>query len=185
MNNTTIYIQPLIGAITGGLAVWVAIQVGIKSILPKRRKQITAELSAFIADELGTDDIAEKLQDPQQLATLRPYIESHVDNFLLVKLKEKIPFIDTFIGESTFLKLKEGLMEEIDLLLPEVIGQYVGKMSAQMNPQQIISKKIEKISEEKFEILSNKLIRELKPLWLIGALTGLLIGIIQMLISLL
>jgi hypothetical protein len=59
-----------------------------------------------------------------------------------------MPVIAAFIGESTIVKLKEGMMEEITLLLPEVITSFTGKMVAHPEISNYISQRINAVSAD-------------------------------------
>src|SRR5437016_3610666 len=138
MNNVMFWLQPFISAFIGWVTTWVAIKmlfhprypkrflgITIQGVFPKRQKQVAEKLGAVVArDLIHFDEIAVLLKDPEQLNNLTPTIEKHLDNFLQVKLKEKLPVISMFVGEGTMQKIKDGMMEEIALLLPEIISQY-------------------------------------------------------------
>ena len=156
--------------------------VTIQGIFPKRQKQFAAKLGATVANDLlHFDDIAAHIKDPEQLANVKPSIEAHVDMFLHHKLKEKLPVISMFVGEGTLQKIKEGLMEEIDLLLPEVIAKYAENLGQKVDVEQMVTEKVANFSSDKLEeLLLNVMSKEFRFVELIGGVLGFVIGLIQM-----
>lgn len=195
MHNIMFYLQPLVAAFTGWFTTWIALYmlfhpkepkrflgITIQGIFPKRQKMFAAKLGAVIANELlHFDEIAALIKDPEQLANVKPGIEKHVDEFLHVRLKEKIPVLSMFVGESTLLKIKEGLLEEIDLLLPEVIGNYADNLSAKVDVERMVTEKVSNFSTNKLEeLLLAVMSKEFRFIEVIGGVLGFIIGLIQM-----
>ncbi len=189
------WLQPFIAAFTGWFTTWIALYmlfhpkypkrflgITIQGIFPKRQKIFAAKLGATVANELlHFDEIAALIKDPEKLAAVRPSIEAHIDVFLQHKLKEKLPVISMFVGEGTLQKIKEGLMEEIDEMLPQVIGNYVDKLSENIDIEKMVTDKVSNFSLEKLEeILQNVMSKEFRFIELIGGVLGFVIGLIQM-----
>ena len=119
MTNIMFWLQPLISMFIGWITTWVAIKmlfhprdpvrflgITIQGVFPKRQRQVAEQLGKIVAKELiHFDEIAAMLKDPDQLNALTPTIEKHLDNFLHVKLKEKLPIISMFVGEGTMTKI--------------------------------------------------------------------------------
>src|SRR4051812_37289333 len=138
MSHLMFWLQPLIAMFIGWFTTWIAIfmlfhprepkrflGITIQGIFPKRQKQFASKLGGVVANELiHFDEIAAQLKDPEQLKGLTPTIEAHLDNFLHVKLKEIFPVISMFVGEGMIGKIKDGMIEEIEGLLPQLITQY-------------------------------------------------------------
>jgi len=193
------WLQPFIAAFTGWFTTWIAIYmlfhprnpkrffgITIQGIFPKRQRQVAKKLGSVVAKELiHFDEIAARLNDPAQLKELTPTIEKHLDNFLHVKLKEKLPVISMFVGGSTLDKIKEGMLEEISLLLPEIISQYTDSLSKKIDIEQMVTEKVANFSSDKLEqILEAVMKKEFTFLEIIGGVLGFAIGLIQMGLSL-
>ena len=200
MNNLMFWLQPLIAAFTGWFTTWIAIYmlfhprnpkrflgVTIQGIFPKRQKQVAEKLGSVVAKELiHFSEIAAQLNDPEELKSLTPTIEKHLDNFLEVKLKEKLPVVTIFIGAATLLKIKEGMLEEIELLLPELINQYTDSLSRKIDIEKMVTDKVSNFSSDKLEeILQSVMKKEFRFIEIIGGVLGFVIGIIQLALSLL
>ena len=193
-----LYLIPFISAFIGWFTNWIAIKmlfhpknpvkilgITIQGIFPKRQQQFAQKLGVLVATELlHFDDIASKLKDPKQLETVTPYIEEHIDTFLRVKLQEKLPVVSMFIGDSTIGKLKEGMMEEINGLLPEVITRYADTLSEKLDVEKMVTEKVANFSSDKLEeILTAIMSKEFRFVEIIGGVLGFMIGIVQIFLT--
>lgn len=195
-----IYFIPFISAFIGWFTNWIAIKmlfhpknpikilgITLHGIFPKSQKQFAQKLGVLVATELiHFDEIAGKLKDPEQLKALTPTIESHIDSFLRIRLKEKIPVISMFIGDSTIEKLKEGMMEEINTLLPQVIGQYTASLQQSIDIEKIVTDKVNNFSSDKLEdILQSIMKKEFRFVEILGGVLGFIIGLLQIALTML
>jgi uncharacterized membrane protein YheB (UPF0754 family) len=194
-----LYLIPIISAFIGWFTNWIAIKmlfhprlpvrilgITFHGIFPKRQHQFAAKLGALVANELlHFDEIAAKIKEPERLKELNPIIEAHLDNFLKVKLIEKMPMIATFVGEKTLAQLKQGMMEEIEALLPEVLARYTDSLREQIDIEQIVTEKVANFSSDKLEeILMAIMSKEFRFVEIIGAVLGFMIGLLQVLLTL-
>ena len=195
-----IYLIPFISAFIGWFTNWIAIKmlfhpkkqvnvlgIKIQGIFPKGQQQFAEKLGTLVANELiHFDEIAAKLKDPEQLKELNPTIEAHIDTFLRVKLKEKIPVVAMFIGDNTIIKLKDGMMEEINILLPEVIDRYTQGLGAKIDIEKMVTEKVAAFSSDKLEeILESIMKKEFRFVEILGGVLGFIIGMLQVAITLL
>lgn len=195
-----LYLIPFISAFIGWFTNYIAIKMlfhprepkrflglTIQGIFPKRQQQFAQKLGVLVANELiHIDDIAEKLKNPDQLKSLTPLIEQHVDGFLQVKLKEKLPVISMFVGDGTLNKIKEGILEEIESLLPELIERYTETLKQQIDIEKMVTEKVANFSSDKLEeILAAIMKKEFRFVEVIGGVLGFLIGLLQVLLTVL
>ncbi|MES2702034.1 MAG: DUF445 domain-containing protein [Bacteroidota bacterium] len=200
MKDIMFWLQPVIAAFIGWFTTWIAIYLlfhprkpirflglTIQGAFPKRQRLVAEKLGSVVAKELiHFDEIAAMIKDPTALGDLNPTIEKHLDNFLHVKLKEKMPVISMFVGESTLQKLKDGMMEEISVLLPDLIHKYTDSLKDKVDIEKMVTDKVANYSTDKLEdILLSVMKKEFVFLELIAAILGLLIGLIQMGLSIL
>ncbi len=189
---------PLISAFIGWFTNWMAIKMlfhpkepvkflgfTFQGIFPKRQQQFAKKLGVLVATELlHFDEIAVQLKDPSKLKELNPIIEAHLDTFLKVKLQERLPVISMFVGDNTMNKIKEGMMEEIESLLPEIIGRYTDSLSARIDVETIVTEKVSKFSSDKLEeILVSIMSKEFRFVEVLGGVLGFLIGLLQVLLT--
>ncbi|WP_276134509.1 DUF445 domain-containing protein [Polluticoccus soli] len=192
-------IIPIISAFIGWFTNWIAIKmlfhpkqpkkilgITFHGIFPKRQRQFAEKLGVLVATELlHFDEIAVRLKDPGQLKELEPVISKHLDTFLQVKLKEKLPVISMFVGEGTMGKIKEGMMEEIEVLLPEIIERYTDSLSHKVDVQRMVTEKVSNFSSDKLENILNAIMKkEFFFVEIIGGVLGFIIGLLQVLLTL-
>lgn len=195
-----IYLIPFISAFIGWFTNWIAIKMlfhpkepkrflfmTIQGIFPKRQQQFAQKLGVTVANELlHFDEIAARINDPKNLQSVTPFIEQHIDHFLHQKLKEKLPVISMFVSDGMIQKLKEGLMEEITLLLPQLINQYTQNLKDHINIEKMVSDKVAAFSSDKLEaILVGIMNKEFRFVEIIGGVLGFLIGLMQIALTML
>ena len=193
-----IYFIPFISAFIGWFTNYIAIKmlfhpkeprrflgITFHGIFPKRQQQFAQKLGTTVANELlHFDEIADRINDPQSLQKVKPFIEAHINHFLEKKLQEKLPVISMFIGEGTLQKLKEGLMEEIDVLLPELIQQFTHNLAEHIDIEKIVTEKVANFSSDKLEaILIGIMQKEFRFVEIIGGVLGFLIGLVQIFLT--
>lgn len=200
MNDLMLWIQPFIAAFIGWFTTWLAFYMlfnprkpihifglKIQGIFPKRQHVFAAKLGKVVANELlNFDDIARQIKDPAQLEAVMPDIDKHVNTFLHEKLKEKLPVIAMFVGQGMLDKVKEGLMEEIRIMLPEVIGKYVDNLATKIDVEKMVTDKVASFSSDKLEeILSVVMKKEFRFVEAICGVFGFIIGLVQLALTLL
>lgn len=199
MHNFLFWTQPLMAAFIGWFTTWLAfymlfhprkainiLGLKVQGIFPKRQHIFAAKLGAVVGNELlHFDEIAGRINDPAELAKVMPDIELHIDVFLNERLKEKLPVISMFVGQGTMVKIKEGLMEEIEAMLPQVINKYTSGLKAKIDVERMVTEKVEKFSSDKLEeILNSVMKKEFRLIEGICGVFGFIIGLLQMLLSL-
>ncbi|HXL58786.1 MAG TPA: hypothetical protein VN958_21130 [Chitinophagaceae bacterium] len=157
-----------------------------RGILPHKKEFIVKSLSQIISDELlNADMLKEKLTDPEILQKAMPVIETHIDNFLNVKLKESIPVIGMFIGDRITKQLKDLFMKELEELFPSVMSQFMSDLSQSKNLEHEIVVKLDSIQIETVENRFYQTFKkELKRIEFTFAFIGLAAGIFQLIIIL-
>jgi uncharacterized membrane protein YheB (UPF0754 family) len=152
----------------------------------RQKEQIAAKVGRIAASEFAAAGIEQKISDPKNIEKLRPLIETHVDDFLRVKLKEQMPMISMFVGDKTINTLKSVFMQEIENLFPQVMTQFAGNLKNEINIEQMVVAKINNIPAAIIEsTLHQNLSKEFRIACLFGAAIGLLTGMIQLVIVLL
>jgi uncharacterized membrane protein YheB (UPF0754 family) len=115
---------------------------------------------------------------------MMPLIESHIDTFLKERLSEQLPMISMFIGEKTLSRLKTTFMQEIETLLPPVMKTYAGQLRTELDLESIIIEKVTHFSSDRLEdLLYQIMAKEFHFVEWVGAIIGLLIGLVQVMIT--
>lgn len=200
MNWTGNIITIVLSTFTGWVTTWIAIKMlfhprrpfkilglTIQGIFPKNQRVIAEKLGQVVGKELlSFDEIEQKVTNPANLQKLRPDIEQHIDHFLQHKLKEVFPMISMLIGEKTMLQLKDAFLLELESLFPVLMKSYMTKLEKDLDLEKIVTEKVAAFSSEKLEDILNQITKkEFKFLEFIGGFFGLVIGLIEVLVSIL
>jgi len=196
--NWLLFAIPLISGFIGWITNWVAIKmlfhpkvprrilfITFQGIFPKRQVQFAEKLGKLVSNELVSfADIEQKVTDPANLEKVIPLVEEHIDHFLREKLKEKMPMIAMFLGENTIIQFKEIFVNELKELFPILMKSYMGTLQSQLDLEKIVIAKVSNFSSDKFEELLNQIMaKEFKFIELIGGVLGVIIGIVQVIIT--
>lgn len=185
---------PLVSAFTGWITTWVAIKMlfhprrpinvwGLKvqGVFPKNQNLIAEKLGSVVGKELlSFSEIEEKIISKENIEKLKPEIEKHIDYFLREKLKTVFPMFHSMIGEKTMQQMKDAFMDEMESLFPDLMRSYMNKLEKDLDLEKIVREKVAGFSSDKLEnILSQITQKEFQFLEVVGAVFGLLIGILQ------
>ncbi|TAD88154.1 MAG: DUF445 family protein [Bacteroidetes bacterium] len=201
MNNWLILLLiPIISAFIGWFTNWIAIKMlfhprqpkrvlffTIQGIFPKQQLQFAKKLGALVSNELlSFSDIEGAISHPNNLAKITPLVDAHIENFLKNKLAAEMPMIAMFVGEKTLQKLKSVFMEELNGLFPELMKQYAAELKTQLDLEKIVVEKVSGFSSDKLEgILQQIMAKEFRFVEIIGGVLGFVIGLLQVLLTLL
>ena len=198
--NYWLILIPLISAFIGWFTNWIAIKmlfhpkepkkilgITFHGIFPKRQQQFAEKLGKLVSEELlSFKEIEEKIINPDNLSNIMPLVEGKIDLFLHEKLKTVFPMISMFIGQNTINQLKLVFMQELETMFPEIIGSYMKHLESELDLEKMVTKKVAGFSSDKMETILNQIMsKEFRFVEIIGGVLGLLIGILQVLITLL
>jgi uncharacterized membrane protein YheB (UPF0754 family) len=142
-------------------------------------------MGKLVGEELVSfKDIEQKIIDPKNIEQLMPFVETHIDHFLRVKLADEMPMISMFIGDRTINQMKGIFMQELATLFPQMMENYMGKLKNDLDLEQIVIEKVSGFSSDKLEqILLSIMQKEFRFVEIIGAVLGFIIGLFQVLIT--
>ena len=155
--------------------------INIQGLIPANQHKFARSISGRLADWLKSSnlDIRELFSD-NALEGLRPDIEEQVDIFLRDKLKEAFPLMHQMMGEKTLLKFRTVFLEEVERILPALVEKHASGIISGNKIQGAIEKYLSNLPagtiEKCLRSVWGKRIRYIKCF---AALTGLLIGILQ------
>jgi uncharacterized membrane protein YheB (UPF0754 family) len=140
----------------------------------------------LVADELlSSEDLKEKLNNPENILTIKELVEVKIDYYLNVSFPKNYPITAALVGDKRKTKFKDTVMEEIDESVPAMIDHYLSNIEERFNVEQIIKERVNNLSPERLEgLLMSLLKREFKFIEYIGAVIGFIIGWIQVLMVL-
>ncbi|MBX2932289.1 MAG: DUF445 family protein [Chitinophagaceae bacterium] len=200
MNYYWLILIPVISALIGWFTNWVAIKMlfhpkkpikiigfTFQGVFPKKQQQFAEKLGKVVGTELlSFTEIEQKISNPENIQKIMPLVEEHIDNFLRVKLSEQMPVISMFIGNKTIEQLKAVFIAELGELFPIIMNNYMNKLQNDLDLEKIVVEKVNNFSSDKLEDLLKSLMqKEFKFIEILGGVLGFLIGIIQVLITLL
>ncbi len=195
-----LFLIPIISAFIGWFTNWIAIKmlfhprepkkilgITFQGIFPKNQKQFAAKLGKLVGEELlSFKDISSKITNPENVDKLMPFVDEHIDYFLRIKLAEKMPVISMFIGDKTIGELKIVFMEELKTLFPSLMQNYMTNLQQDLDLEEIVTQKVTAFSSDKLEdILNSIMSKEFRFIEIIGAVLGFIIGLLQIVITLL
>lgn len=196
--NYWLLLIPVISAFIGWITNLIAIKmlfhprlpvkilgITIQGIFPKRQEQFAVKLGKLVGEELlSFKDIEQKITDPGNIKAMIPLIENHIDRFLREKLSETMPMLSMFIGDKTIDKIKEVFLGELENLFPVIMKSYLGKLQSELDLEAIVTEKVKAFSSEKLEqILYQVMSKEFTFIEIIGAILGFIIGLLQVVIT--
>ncbi len=157
----------------------------VQGLFPKYQQQLAARIGSVVAKNLfNLRDVAGQMAGPAAIEKLMPSIESHINVFLKERLKEKMPALAMFLTDGVLEMVRTSLIEEIQAMLPAVIGQYAAGLETSIDVQALVRNKIASLDPAKVEMLvCNGLRREFRAVKIAGAVTGFLIGLLQLLLN--
>jgi uncharacterized membrane protein YheB (UPF0754 family) len=196
----TLILIPIISAFIGWFTNWIAIKmlfhpklptkilgITFHGIFPKRQKQFAEKLGKLVSQELlSFSDIEKKISNPENIEKLMPFVETHIDHFLRVKLAEEMPMISMFIGDKTINQMKGVFIKELQTLFPSIMENYMGQLEKDLDLEKIVIDKVSGFSSDKLEeILQAIMSKEFRFVEIIGGVLGFIIGLLQVLLTLL
>lgn len=196
----TYILIPLISAFIGWFTNWIAIKmlfhpkvpvkvlgITFHGIFPKRQKQFAEKLGKLVSEELlSFSDIEQKIADPANIEKLMPFVETHIDHFLRVKLAEEMPMISMFIGDKTINQMKGIFIQELQTLFPQIMENYMGQLQKDLDLEKIVVKKVSGFSSDKLEeVLKAIMSKEFRFVEIIGGVLGFIIGLLQVFLTIL
>lgn len=191
------WLIPIIGAFIGWITNFLAIKMlfhprkpidlkfyTLHGVFPKNKKRIATKLGDVVQKDLiSFDDIKDKLQEPTAMANFKNEISVHVERIIREKV-ENMPIAKAFISEKFIQNLHQMAVDEIELALPGVIGNYIDKIKEKVDVKQMVFDKVSNFSDQKLEDLLLAITgKEFKFIEMVGAILGFIIGIVQMFLS--
>lgn len=195
-----LFLIPVISAFIGWFTNWIAVKmlfhprvprkilgITFHGIFPKRQRAFAEKLGKLVSQELlSFQDIEEKITSQENIQKLLPLIEEHIDHFLRSKLADEMPIISMFIGENTIQQLKSVFMKELETLFPVIMQRYMGNLQHELDLERIVVDKVTGFSSDKLEqLLQSIMAKEFRFIEIIGGVLGFVIGLIQVLLTLL
>lgn len=189
-----IWTLPVIAALTGYITNYIAIKMlfhprkkvkilflEIQGIFPKRQKNLAEKLGKIVAEELfSIEDVKKSLQNPDSTEDISAIVDTRLNDFLDNRLIEAMPMLAMFMNDEIKQKIKSTLLEEVQLMLPELIDRFISKIENDVDIEKTVYEKVVSFSTDKLEdILYSIMSKEFKFIEILGGVLGFMIGLIQ------
>jgi len=178
--NPWLYLIPLVSACVGWIFNRILYHNFLNSYWPARKNAIADLLGEQAERLLPFSKIEDKIGDAALVEKAMPMIESHIDEFLTVKLPQEIPMLAMFVGNKTTDKIKEVFITQLKALFPKVMGTIVGDFKNTLNIKQAVENELARV--DMAALLKEKLSGASKKFALAGLLLGLLTGLLNLLL---
>lgn len=191
-----IYTLPFIAALIGWFTNFIAVKMlfhpkkplkliffTVQGIFPKRQKLLAEKLGQVVANDLfSVDDLVNQIKTGDNSSVIQ-LVDEKLDEYIQVKLPNSMPMLSMFLNDDLKAKIKNTLLSEIELILPEVIDTYSKKLTKNIDIKGVVTEKVLNFSTDKLEeILYSIMKKEFRFIEILGAVLGFLIGIIQVLL---
>lgn len=189
---------PLIAALIGWFTNYIAVTmlfrprrpirilgVTIQGIFPKRQKALAEKFGRLVAEQLlSSADIKQRLLSGESVENVVEMIENKIENYLEDVFPEKYPITSMFFGSRRKAQIKQDLMEEVHVAVPNLLESYAGQIDKHINIEEMVRKKVEELDPLKLESLINSILKkEFLFIEWIGAVLGFFIGLLQVIIT--
>ena len=178
--NLSLLIVPLASAIVGWLLNILFGRYFLYQYLPSKQGSIAEALASKMEGILPLSKIEEKIDNPQLIEKAMPMIETHIDEFLTVKLPQEIPMLAMFVGNKTTDKVKEVFIAQVRTLFPKIMGSVASDFKASVDIKATARKELEKINLPL--LLKENFNQRLQMFGYVGLISGLIIGLINLLV---
>jgi uncharacterized membrane protein YheB (UPF0754 family) len=153
----------------------------MQGFIPKNYLTWGNQAGEYIAENIvNISGMRASLLQSENLSRIHELLEQKVDDFLRTKLKEKIPVFSMFITEGMITKMKEVLVDELQLMVPALIDQIASGVESRFDIRKMITAQLNQISleelDKQFYRHAGKSIMALK---ISIAMMGLLLGVIE------
>lgn len=177
--NYWILALPVVSAAFAWLIVYIASEYLLKKIIPSRQRMLAEKLGLVISQQFSLAPLEQKITDPSNVRSIMPVVETHIDDFLRHKLKQKMPMIGMLIGDKTIQSLKDVFLKEIEEMFPQVLAGFAGNLKAQLDIRGMVTSKLLAIPSKQ---ISNGLSPVVRYFTYVAIVTGFVIGLINALL---
>jgi hypothetical protein len=182
------YFFPLLAAALGWLLALLMLRLFLSPRLKSRftlksqiriwKPELAEVAGACVEKQMSPARLMESLSGPALGQAVQSELESKVSSFIKERLPEKWPMLGMFLNADTLEKIRAGLMEELQEMLPGFLHKLSGTLAANIPARRIVEQKIQALSEmEILEYIKTKHSKMASGMQWAGALIGLLIGL--------
>lgn len=137
--------------------------IKIQGLLYVRQAQVRTLLVNNIVQQVlaKKDTIVQSAASEKNIEQLMPHIETHIQEFLTVRVPLELPMIAMFLGDKTTHQIKEVFMKELRSLFPQVLTQYFAASFDEKKLHELIAAQLSASSGTVMGIVFEKSVRPL------------------------
>jgi hypothetical protein len=171
-------IIPILAALLGWILMTLCIRWILYRYLPSQKPALARAAGNLLQQQLLEQPmLAEKLAGQDTINSILPTIETEIDHFLRVRLKESMPVVGMFIGEKTIGQLKSVFMDELVRLFPQIMIQLAARLPEKLNLPELFKEKMETVRQADWQqFVQTHLGASSRQFALVGALLGFLVS---------
>lgn len=178
--NYLILTIPIVTGFAGWLLHKLAAGYIIHRYWPQKQHKLSTAVADWAATRFNFSDMEQKIADPSVLEKAMPAVEKHIDTFLNEKLQQEIPMFSMFVGTKTTDKIKEIFITQLQQLFPSVMAEMAGSLKEKFNIETKIAENLTNPVVQK--AVTTEISAQLKPLPVLGLITGVVSGLISILV---
>ena len=196
-SSSFIFILPIIAALIGWATNFVAIKmlfhpqdpkkilgITFQGVFPKRQKQIAERLGELVANELfSIKDVAQKIEELSTRPEALEEVGKRIEKTIREKLVTAFPMLSMFLSDEMIEKVTKLFQSELEDFLRASAQGLAAKMEDSVDVKSLVEEKVRAFSSNKIEeLLLSFMEQEFRFIEKIGAVLGLLIGCIQVIL---
>jgi len=196
-SSSFIFILPIIAALIGWATNFVAIKmlfhpqdpkkilgITFQGVFPKRQRQIAERLGELVANELfSIKDVAQKIEELSTRPEALQEVGKRIEKTIREKLVTAFPMLSMFLSDEMIEKVTKLFQSELEDFLRASAQGLAAKMEDSVDVKSLVEEKVRAFSSNKIEeLLIGFMEQEFRFIEKIGAVLGLLIGCIQVIL---
>lgn len=185
---------PLLGAVIGWMTNRIAIEMlfrprtpigkgrfALQGLIPRRQQELATQVAVIVEREfLSANRLRSELERIDPIPLLGSYSRQLVHQRIAPRLR-RIPVLGYFVRGSHLEALERAIAEELRREAPGLMQRMAEAAEKQVSIRGIVEKRIGELSMETLESLIRRVAgREFRQIEILGALIGLLVGLIQL-----
>lgn len=171
---------PLFNALVGWLSIVLFLHGFFRWILPARKASICQAIVQKLQVEGDVNPLIEKFKQINLENEVSPLLDKRLED-VIVQLKGQIPMGEMFLSGALAERLKGRVKQEILKSLPEIQDHLIQKVASELNFKQILEEKVQGLLNGPLaNHLALEMGGELRKLKGMGALLGLIIGLLEL-----
>jgi uncharacterized membrane protein YheB (UPF0754 family) len=194
MNQYLLFSIPLITGLIGWLTNWIAIRMlfrprqpfrfaGIswQGLIPRRKEDLAFQTAEIIETEILQQHA---IRNAILSVDIEPHLRGFVERMVEKKLKDKlsaIPFVGSFINDSTLQMVKGIAIESLQEEMPSLIEKLAGDLESKIQVRHMVQSRMSELDLGALEQIVRRVAKsEFSKIEQLGAILGFVIGLIQM-----